>query len=128
MGRMGYLSQRDEAENARFYFETHAEAGFHNLIGMKVLDGGSTEGCIQRQLILLNEGLLIRDPMEYFEEITRHRMIRGQFPFDKVYSLPKLNALLAAFTAWLACNQPERIQRMGDMEEGELLLPGKKNK
>jgi hypothetical protein len=107
----------------RLLFETHGEAGFWSLLGQHLKDGTQLEGCIQRQLMLLEEGLQIPDPMEAFEEITRHRLLHGQFPFEDVFTLPQLNALLAAYTAWLAYQIPGRIQCMGDPEESELLFP-----
>lgn len=123
---LGFRTLLSAEGEARWVFETHAEAGFRNLVGFPVLDGSTTEGCIQRQLILMEEGVQIPDPMEVFEEITRYRMLRGQFPFERIYDLACLNALLAAYTAWQTCNQSGRIKRIGAAEEGEILLPGGK--
>jgi len=67
--------------------------------------------------------LNIPDPMSLFEEITRHRLLQGILPLDILYSAEELDALVAAYTAWLAGTKPEQVSLLGDPEEGYLVLP-----
>jgi hypothetical protein len=60
--------------------------------------------------------LRIPDPMMFFEEITRHRLLQGILP-DVLYSTA------AAFSAWLADRQPERTLLVGAAVEGQIVLP-----
>lgn len=83
----------------------------------------SLEGRIQRQLALFERKLAIPDPMDVFEEITPHRILQGRLPLDNLYKPGELDALAAAYTAWLAGNHPEQITALGDPEEGVVILP-----
>jgi predicted RNase H-like nuclease len=65
----------------------------------------------------------IKDPMEFFEEITRHRLMKGVLPMEFIYSAEELDALVAAFTAYLTVNQPSEVVWIGDKEEGQIVLP-----
>ena len=47
--------------------------------------------------------------MEIFEEITRYKLIKGIFRLENVYSSKELDALAAAYLAWMSVNRPERI-------------------
>jgi hypothetical protein len=105
------------------YFESHGEAIFWNLLGHAPLKQNTLEGQIQRQLILADCGLPVPDAMGYYEEITRHRLLSSNLPLDNIYSHAELNAVAAAFTAWLASNEPERVIKIGHKEEGILFLP-----
>ena len=40
--------------------------------------------------------------MEFFEEVTRHRLRHGILPLEKLYTPGELDALTAAYLAWLA--------------------------
>jgi predicted RNase H-like nuclease len=62
--------------------------------------------------------------MKFFEEITRHRLLNGILPLELLYSPPELDALVAAYCAWLAKNQPAQVTLIGDKQEGQILLPG----
>jgi hypothetical protein len=81
------------------------------------------EGRLQRQSILFDKGLRIRDAMEFFEEITRFKLIKGILPTDVLYSPEQLDMLVAAYTAWLAANRPDEVTRVGDKSEGQMILP-----
>ena len=48
---------------------------FSALLHKKLLSRRTLEGRIQRALVLYDQGLQINDPMEFFEEITRYRLI-----------------------------------------------------
>jgi hypothetical protein len=113
------------AENApRRWLETHPHACFCVLLQQPPLPRLSLEGRIQRQLILYDLGLHIPDPMDFFEEITRFKLLKGKLPLALIYPAETLDVLVAAYTAWLAACHPEKISRLGDPEEGEIILPG----
>jgi predicted RNase H-like nuclease len=82
------------------------------------------EGRIQRQLILHALNINVPDAMLFFEEITRHRLLNGILPSENLYSPGELDALVAAYTAWLAANQPDKVCLVGDPHEGQIVLPG----
>jgi len=63
--------------------------------------------------------------MRFFEEITRHRLLNNQLPMDRVFSTSELNALIAAYTAFLCSTQPDKVIQLGDAEEGVIYLPDK---
>lgn len=97
------------------WIETVAQDCFRALIGPKPLPGRTLEGRIQRALILYNEGLQIPDPMDFFEEITRHKLMQGILPLENIYSLKQLDALIAAYTAWMSVNRPTQISIKGNL-------------
>jgi predicted RNase H-like nuclease len=77
---------------------------------------------------LYERGLGIKDPMDFFEEITRYKLIKGIWPTELLYAPEQLDALAAAYTAWLAVNKPEHISMIGDLKEGRIVLPEKELK
>ena len=79
-----------------------------HLLGQLPLPKPTLEGRLQRQLVLFEQDMGIKDPMEFFEEITRHRLLKGILPIECIYTSEELDALVAAFTAYLAVNQPRR--------------------
>lgn len=109
----------------RQILETHPHAVFCALLGKQPLPKPSLEGRLQRQLILHEQGLLIRDPMDFFEEITRHRLLHGILPLEYIYQAEELDALAAACVAFLAFTRPEEITLVGDPAEGQIVLPVK---
>ncbi len=50
----------------------------------------------------------IKDPMEFFEEITRHRLLKGVLPEEFIYSAEELDAMVAAFTAYMVSQSTRR--------------------
>lgn len=122
LGKMGFKKfPADRASHQTL--ETHPHACFCALAGGTPLPKPSFEGKMQRQLLLYERGLRIRDPMDFFEEITRYKMMQGIFPDGILYSTDQLDALVAAYTAWLAVHKPERISSVGDAKEGVIILP-----
>jgi hypothetical protein len=103
--------------------EVPVEAAFWSLLGQRPFEFGTLEGRLQRQLALSDAGLPVPDAMDFFEEITRHRLLRGLLPLDKIYLSEELNALLCAHVAWRAVHQPENVRLLGDTEEGQIVLP-----
>lgn len=111
------------AEASYQSLETHPHASFCSLLGQNPLPRTTLEGRLQRQLVLYEQGLGIRDPMDFFEELTRHKLLHGILPLDQIYSSEELDALVAAYTAFEAGHHPERVMQVGDPEEGQITLP-----
>lgn len=127
LGAQGFL--RWPAPGAeRQLMEVHPDAAYAQLLGSKLQPAKSIEGRIQRQLLLQEEHLNVRDPMIFFEEITRHKMMTGHLPEGIVLSPAELNALIAAFTAWSAYTNPTAVTRLGDPDEGRIILPVSTNR
>ena len=61
--------------------------------------------------------------MYIFEEITRHRLLQGVLPLEELYQVEELDAMVAAFTAWMAGMQPDQVTFLGDSMEGQIVLP-----
>jgi hypothetical protein len=110
-------------ENApRQLLESRAEAVFQTLIGVEPFEGGTLEGRLQRQLILHEQDMPVPDPMNFFEEVTRHRLLHSILPVEKLFSGPELNALAVAYVGWLAVSDPDKVIRLGDPGEGQITL------
>jgi len=105
------------------WLEVHPHACFSTLLGQSPFPKHSLEGRLQRQLVLYQQGLKIPDPMVFFEEITPFRLLRGSLPLKNVYTPEELDALAAAYTAWIAGLHPEQITLLGAPEEGQVALP-----
>ncbi|NWF62699.1 MAG: DUF429 domain-containing protein [Chloroflexi bacterium] len=120
--KMGF--KKYPAANETFQLmETHPHAAFCVLLETPPLSKSSIEGKIQRQLLLYEAGVRINDPMDFFEEITRHKMLKGVWPTELLYQPEQLDAMIAAYTAWLAFYKPEKISTLGDAREGQIVLP-----
>jgi hypothetical protein len=110
--------------NSRYQMiETNADAAFGSLLGVKPFSANTLEGRIQRQLLLQSKGIPVDNAMEFFEEITRHRLLSGKLPDEKILPPSHLNALMAAFTAWTVLNRPAEYSRVGEPDEGVIILP-----
>jgi hypothetical protein len=107
------------------WLETHPYACFCVLLEQVPFPKPALEGRLQRQLKLYDKGLRIADPMNFFEEITRFKLMRGILPMDVLYSPEQLDVLVAAYTAWLAASRPEEVTAVGDQDEGQMVLPAK---
>jgi len=110
-------------ESPRQWLEVYPYAAFTVLLGCHPFPKSDFEGRVQRQLLLHNQGLKIPDPMRVFEEITRYRILQGTLPFEDLYSARELDALVAAFTAWVAATSPDTVTLVGDPAEGQIILP-----
>lgn len=105
------------------FVETHPYAAYSVLLGSLPLPKPTLEGRLQRQLTLHDKGLRIKDPMDFFEEITRHKLLKGIWPVELLYSPEQLDSLAAAYTAWCVVNKPEQTLSVGDESEGRIYLP-----
>jgi len=112
---------------SRQYMETHSHAFFCSLLDKNPFPKSTLEGRLQRQLILFDSGMGIHNPMKFFEEITRHKLINGILPFELIYSSEHLDAITAAYTAYLAATKPKSISMVGSDDEGLIILPTKNN-
>ena len=120
--KMGFRAHpQDGAEQV--WLETHPHACFCVLLGQVPLPKPTLEGRLQRQIILHDAGLRIKDPMNFFEEITRHRLRLGVMPLEVIYHPEQLDALVAAYTAWMTAKHPAETVRIGAKEEGFVVLP-----
>jgi hypothetical protein len=104
--------------NSKQWLETDAQASFRALIGRKPLPRRTLEGRLQRASVLYDQGLQITDPMDIFEEITRYRLVQGILPLENLFTSSELDALVAAYVAWLAVNRPGQV-----ISKGEFVLP-----
>jgi len=117
-----------EPDSALQVLETNSHACYAVLVGQIPLAQASLEGRLQRQLILYERGLRIKDPMDFFEEITRYKVTKGDWPLELLYSSAQLDAIIAAYTAWMSVNKAEYILMVGDIKEGRIVLPEKELK
>jgi len=108
---------------SRRMFETYPYAAFAALIGKRPYSKSSTEGLLQRQLVLFEEGIDVPDPMPHLEEWTRHRVKTGQIGRKNVLNHNSLDALAAAYTAFVLDREPQNVIALGDPLEGQIILP-----
>jgi hypothetical protein len=120
--KMGFRKYPDR-DSAYQILETHPHACFCVMSGSAPMPKPSLEGRLQRHLLLYDRNLRIKDPMDFFEEITRYKLTRGVWPMDLLYSPEQLDALVAAYTAWCVANKPELVTAVGDENEGVVILP-----
>lgn len=109
----GFTSYSGKNDPKRFML-TNAQDCFRALIGQKALPRRTLEGRLQRSAVLYEQGLQIKDPIEVFEEITRFKLVRGILPLENIFSSRELDALMAAYLAWLAVNRPGQIALTGE--------------
>jgi hypothetical protein len=102
------------------WMETDAQDCFRALSGHKLLPQRALEGRLQRSAILYEQGLQIIDPVDMFEEITRYKLIQGILPLEELPSARELDALVAAYLAWMSANRPGQI-----VPKGEFVLPAR---
>jgi hypothetical protein len=122
LARLGY-EPFPAPEKARQWLEVHPEAAFSGLLGRLPLPKPALEGRLQRALVLFEHGVRLEDPMEFLEEITRHRLLLGSLPTEMIPRPSQLDALVAAFTAWVALTRPRDLTRVGNQQEGHIVLP-----
>ncbi len=121
----GYRPSPEDA-GGKYSLETLADAVFWRLLNGKLALPLSLEGRLQRQLILLDAELPVPDAMTFFDEITRYKLIQGELPDEDIFTLEELNALTAALIAWQAAFEPNQLERLGDFDEGQIVLPIRK--
>ena len=105
------------------WVETNPLECFRSLSGQTPQSRRTLGGLIQRALILYDQGLQIEDPMEFFEEITRHHLLGGVMPMELLYSASELDALAAAYITWMLINKPVQVDLTKESGEGMILIP-----
>lgn len=120
--RMGYKAYPGGDASCQ-WLETHPHAAFCVLLGRSPLAKATLEGKLQRALVLFERGLGIHDPMSFLEEITRHRLLNGSLPTELLPLASELDALVAAYTAWMAFSKPGDLTHLGNRQEGYITLP-----
>jgi hypothetical protein len=120
--KLGYKAYPDSSGDLQS-LEVYPYASYAALLDVLPFQKYSIEGRLQRQLALFERKVKLPDPMLVFEEITRYKLLRGILPLDQLYQASELDALVAAYTAWLAANHPEQVSSVGDFQEGQIVLP-----
>ncbi len=110
-------------EATHVWLETHPHAAFSALLGKLPLPKPTLEGRLQRQIVLYEQGMGIKDPMGFFEEITRHKLLRGVLPLEYIYASEELDTLMATYVAYCAHCHPQNMKLIGDAQEGQMALP-----
>ncbi len=121
LGQVGYRSYPGEGE--RLWIESQAEAVYCALLGLTPFEARTLEGRLQRQLVLHDLRLPVTDPLRFFEEVTRHKLLHGILPVKDIFAPGELNAMVLAYAAWLAAAHPEETVCFGEEAEGVLYLP-----
>jgi hypothetical protein len=103
--------------------EVNSQATFSIVLAKIPFHKTSVEGRIQRQLLLIKNGIRLKDPMDYFEEVTQYKILQGILPDDMIYSAKQLDAIAAAFVARLAFQNPEEAITIGDEADGLITMP-----
>lgn len=106
----------------RSLIETCPEACYHQLLNTAIQQE-SLLWRFQHQLILHKHHLPVQDPMIFFEEITRHKLLTGKVSLENILIPEELNAMVSAYTAWLSHHHPENVASWGDESDGFLVLP-----
>lgn len=104
-------------EGQHIWIESNADECYR-VFQQNLFPRQSLEGRLQRGLILYDEGLQIPDPMDIFEEITRHKLLQGVLPTENIYSSRQLDALIMAYVSWMAGNPSEKL-----VSRDNLILP-----
>ncbi len=119
---LGYSTYPQDSAS-HMTIEVYPHACYTVLLGQTPYPKYTLEGRLQRQLALHESKVNLPDPMRLFEEITRHRLLKGILPLDELYSPGELDALAAAYTACLAATAPQQVCALGHPEEGQIYLP-----
>ena len=120
--RLGYATYPDQGAGLQS-LEVYPYASYAALLEVLPFPKYTLEGRLQRQLILYESKVKVPDPMLVFEEITRFKLLKGVLPVGQLYRTGELDALVAAYTAWLAANHTEQVLIVGDVREGQIVLP-----
>ncbi len=121
--RLGYVPYSAGEASSHQVLEVYPHGAYTALLERVPFPKHLLEGRIQRQLVLYLNQLKVSNPMYIFEEITRHRLLQGILPLEGLHSSDELDALVAAYTAWLAATKPEQVTQVGHAEEGQIVLP-----
>jgi hypothetical protein len=118
ISQAGFQSFSQRNNTTKQWIETNPQDCFRALIGQNLLSRRTLEGRLQRSAVLYEQGLQMTDPMDIFEEITRYKLIQGILPLENLPSSKELDALGAAYLAWMVVNRPRAT-----LVQGEFALP-----
>jgi predicted RNase H-like nuclease len=93
------------------------------MLGRLPLAKLTLEGRLQRQLVLYRAGVEVLNPMEALEELTAQHLLEGRVELPGLLGHDALDALAAAYTAYLAATEPDEVTRLGDEVEGQIVVP-----
>lgn len=125
---IGFETHTPESSASRQFFEVHPHATFTVRLGHVPYRKDTLEGRLQRQLLLLEEGLNLPDAMEVLEEITRHHLLSGTLELRALRTHDELDALASALTAFYAHIRPAQVTFVGDPTDGQIVAPVKELK
>jgi hypothetical protein len=120
---LGYERYRPGSAATFQVMEVHPHASFTVLLGRLPLPKNTLEGRLQRQMLLYRQRLGVRDPMDTLEELTPHSLLAGSLELPGLHTHDELDALAAAYTAFLAGTAPEQVTLLGDEGEGQIVVP-----
>lgn len=123
--KIGYQIYAPGDQADQQFVEVLPEVGFCAWIEGEVLPRKTFHGRMQRQLVLYEFGVRLPDPMGFFEEVTRYKILQGMLPEKLVMSAGILSSLAAAYLAWQARHEPENITLVGLEQEGRIAVPKK---
>lgn len=123
LGAVGFEAFAPASGAARQMLEVFPHAGYAVLLGRRPLPKHTLEGRLQRQVVLADEGVAVPDPLEALEELTRQHLREGALNFPGLFTHDELDALVAAYTAYLAAREPERLTLVGEAPESQIGLP-----
>ncbi|MEW5939004.1 MAG: DUF429 domain-containing protein [Chloroflexota bacterium] len=120
--KAGFVLYPDDGAT-HLWLESNPHACFTVLLGRNPVPRQTLEGRLQRQIILYDAGLNVREPMDFFDELTRHNLKMGQLPLEHVHTPDQLDALVLAYVAYMAVRHPAETNSVGTEEEGIVVLP-----
>lgn len=120
---LGYAEYPTTGDQSRQLLEVHAFASFSRLLGQPPFPADSLEGRLQRQLVLHELGVRVSDPMDFFEDVTPRRLLKGILPLKNILTPVELDALVGAYTAWMAAQRSQEVSLLGAPEEGRIVVP-----
>lgn len=121
--KAGYHPTQPGSDSPHQFLEVIPELGYLAWLENEILPANTLLGRLQRQLALYERGLDVADPMDFFEEITRFRILQGTLPLEQVPSSPQLSVLAAAYLAWQSHQKPESLAYIGIPQEGQIAIP-----
>ncbi len=119
MGYQPYPAQGSALQ----WLEVYPHASFSALLGQVPLPKNTLEGRLQRQMALHRQKIDLPNPMDLVRGLTAKNLLQGSLPLEKLYSQGELDALVAAYTAWRAANQPKELTALGEASEGVVYIP-----
>lgn len=120
----GFEPYAPDSPAPRQLMEVHPHACYTVLLGRVPLPKATLEGRLQRQMVLYRARLGgVPDPLMALEELTPHALLAGEIQLPGLLDHDALDALAAAYTAYLAAHDPPAITLVGHPADGDIVLP-----